>query len=80
MSFGDKRLFFLSTIRPQDLISKEEQSSDGKISSRSAYLARPSNISIFGLVDAAREVMCRVAIPKIINLKQMSIFVEFTIS
>ena len=63
MSFGDKRLFFLSTIRPQDLISKEEQSSDGKISNRSAYLARPSNISIFGLVDAEREVMCRVAIP-----------------
>jgi len=24
--------------------------------------------------------MCRVAIPKIINLKQMNIFVEFTIS
>jgi len=62
-------LLFLSTTRPQDLISKEEQSSDGKISSRSAYLARPSNISILGLIDADKEVPCRVESPKITNLK-----------
>ena len=52
---NDKRLVFLSTTRPQDLISKEEQSSDGTISNRSAYWARPSNISIFELVAADNE-------------------------